>query len=1181
MFKEAKARLMQPLYFPYHGNNAFIAYEDDVVILTRSKRQLGTVSRRFEKEASLFGPATNEGKDKYMEMRVGASESQRFIEIEVVKQLERVIARHSKLYENSSNNDFGIDKYKRSKILDKIADIKLSKLSKGEFEKGIENLTQFNVEQAKQQSYGKIYYVNVNGHDIPAVYDLLCELLLHSDPETASKSFHEATEFYYCKLLSKHGVTEDEFLLQVKLFLPYAKLERLYQCTPEDTQRAALEVEECILYPELSREQCFIVLRNVYRSSEASLIRFDLIPAQDVPGNLGEYFKVKLVAKYEGTIKTHHLFAKLIKAPDYSIAFKKERVFFEGIMKSYMDIGLDKLTDFCPKCYFASNNMLLSDDISISGYDSTDFSIPVTLKWLATSIKVLAKFHAASIIFEEKLSKRLGRTVRINTEYPDAVQETLFSEAGEEKGLRPDMIRSVHGFILSEADAFQSSLDYDTLKQRVEAVCSTIPRFVKKSDKVRNVLNHANVMYKEDKDTEAASAYFIDFQMLRYAPPSMDIMFLIFVNADRLTRLEHLTDLIQLYYKELTQILCTYSIDIDMVFSLDDLVKSCKEVEAIIICISLIYSRFLLLSKEQKQKLLRRSGTSNNKEEDTPGLETTPVQGPVMKRVTERHSKLCENSLNNPFGIDKYKRSKILDKIADIKLRKLDKGEFEKGIERVAQFNVEQVKQQSVGKIYYVNVNGHDIPAVYDLLCEILLHSDSESASKSFHEATELYFSKVLSKYSVTEDEFRMQVKLFLPYAKLERLYQCKSADTQRAALEMEECILYPELSREQCYIALRNLYKSTQASLIRFDVIPAQDLPGNFGEYFKVKIVASYEGTIKTHHLFAKLIKILGDFGTAVMKKLAFFERIMKSYLDIGLAKLTDFCPNCYFTSNNMLLFDDLSIRGYDSVDFNKPVTLKWLATSVKVLAKFHAASIIFEEKLGKKLGRTVRIDTEYPDAVRESMFEETEEGKGLRPDMIRNVLGFISSEADTFQTSLDDGTLKQRVEVICSTIPRYVKKSDKIRNVLNHGDLWGAYIVDFQMLRYAPPSLDIMFLVFLNADRCKRLEHLTDLIELYYKELTQILCSYGIDMDVVFSLDDLVKSCEEVEAIIICISLMYSRFLLLSKEQRQELLSSTGSNNKEEDPPGLEMTRVQGPVMSRIRGLLQDLVKICEKMT
>nr|CAH7730990.1 unnamed protein product [Callosobruchus chinensis] len=1138
--------------------------------------------------------------------------------------LEKVIARQTKLGENRINNAF-IDKDRCSKIMDKIADIKLRKLGRDEFENGITKMTQLNFEQVQQQSHVKIYYVNVNGREIPAVYDLLCELFLHADAEKASKSFQETTEVYYSKVLSKLGVSEDEFLAQVKLFLPCAKLERLNQCTPEDVQRAALEVEECILYPELSREQCYVVLRNLYKSSEASLIQFDLTSAQDLPGNLGEYFKVKLVASQRGTVQTHHLFAKLAytqfpgELSVSSIAFKKERLFFEGIIKGVEDLGLDKLTDFCPKCYFASNNMLLFDDVSISGYHSGDFNVPVSYKWLATTVKMLAKLHATSIIFEEKLSKKHGRTVRIDTEYPDAVLESIFRDSEDKRGAEQDMTCSICDFISSEADHYQSSLNQNSLIERVKAICANIHKHVTKSDKIRNVLSHgdlwgANIMYKEDDDSGAASAYFIDFQMIRYVPPSLDLMFLIFVNADRTTRLEHLTDMIKLYHQELTQILSSYSIDISRAFSLDELVESCEEVKAIVICMSLMYSRFHSLSKEQRQELL------SHKKRPEKNMEKTSPQGPliirsrgllqdllhmfenkttmsVLDKVIANHSTLCNIALDDSF-IEKNKFDCIVDRIPGIKLRKLSEDEFKSGIIKLLEFDPDKIQHETYGNVFYVEKETVKVPAVYDLLCEVLLNIDSKVLSKSFHTIIEEYYKKVLLKYQVTNDQFRAQVRLFLPCAKLNKLYNLRSKgnidEIIETVWEVEECILYPVLLREEVYHIVNSIYKTYQTELVSFEVELAKDLPGNLGTYFKIKITVEDSTQIQSHHLFAKMIdenkeKIVVDFTKFPFRKERFFFETMLDHLkELGVEKLTDFCPKCYFTRQGMLIFEDISVDGYSSWNYQEPVTHNWLDTAIKLLAKLHATSIIFEEKLGDRLGRTVRLDEEYPDDVREAAFIAKEEYQDYQNCNNSSVYRYLLSKFPELPKRIHINDLRQKVKIACERMYEVIKKSRKIRNVLNHGDMWGgnimyredkttgvssAYLIDFQLIRYCPPSLDLMFLLYTNTDRATRVKHLKELISLYYKEMTCILGSYDIDIGGIFTFDQLTESCKNVAPSIICLSLMYGELGLMPEQQRKEMKDDKEREQrfaKVDKTPELENAWDYEPFKIRIGGLI-----------
>lgn len=58
--------------------------------------------------------------------------------------------------------------------------------------------------------------------------------------------------------------------------------------------------------------------------------------------------------------------------------------------------------------------------------------------------------------------------------------------------------------------------------------------------------------------------------------------------------------------------------------------------------------------------------------------------------------------------------------------------------------------------------------------------------------------------------------------------------------------------------------------------------------------------------------------------------------------------------------------------------------------------------------------------------------------------------------------------------------------------------YLVDFQLARYASPTLDLASLMYLCLDRGQRKEHLTSLLEYYTEQLHQRLLELSDDESV-----------------------------------------------------------------------------------
>mgnify|MGYP002775307968 FL=1 len=104
-----------------------------------------------------------------------------------------------------------------------------------------------------------------------------------------------------------------------------------------------------------------------------------------------------------------------------------------------------------------------------------------------------------------------------------------------------------------------------------------------------------------------------------------------------------------------------------------------------------------------------------------------------------------------------------------------------------------------------------------------------------------------------------------------------------------------------------------------------------------------------------------------------------------------------------------------------------------------------------------------------------------------------------------------QKRSKIAFDIFQQKLKKSNIYRNTLCHGDLWTTNIlfkfdniipldcrlVDFQLIRYCPPAQDLMSHIYLTTEKETRVQFLPLLLQEYYEELTNIVTSFGLDVE------------------------------------------------------------------------------------
>lgn len=183
------------------------------------------------------------------------------------------------------------------------------------------------------------------------------------------------------------------------------------------------------------------------------------------------------------------------------------------------------------------------------------------------------------------------------------------------------------------------------------------------------------------------------------------------------------------------------------------------------------------------------------------------------------------------------------------------------------------------------------------------------------------------------------------------------------------------------------------------------------------------------------------------------------------------------------------------------------------------------------------VKLNEFYPNSFIEKTYSRTIKTWGYLN------AGFKVSAAVAERLGYDPKKIYDTSTKICEM----VKPSEKYRNIVCHGDLWGnnlmynetkeCLLIDFQFIRYTPPVMDILQLFYINASKLFREKHEKELIEFYYSFLKETVENNDMEAEIP-SLEEISSAYEDLRIFgIILASIHFPMCLLdpnISKEQQ-----------------------------------------------
>lgn len=333
------------------------------------------------------------------------------------------------------------------------------------------------------------------------------------------------------------------------------------------------------------------------------------------------------------------------------------------------------------------------------------------------------------------------------------------------------------------------------------------------------------------------------------------------------------------------------------------------------------------------------------------------------------------------------------------------------------------------------------------------------------------------------------------------------------------------DLTMEHCQDIISK-YVLQPTTCFEYETLPYSDQTiGFLGDHYKLIVKCKNEkDEISQHEFFVKAMPSSSKKFKDYVKECGLFEKESSFYKHI-VPKLQDkkenFAPKCLLATETFMVLEDLKIRGFNvcndffQYDQWEPV--------LKALAKLHSASIIYEERQSSG-NEKYRLNDEYPSIFKETTF--VFDINHPRGRWLRNCTTAVVECLNLYPSCNQKIEVSNRIlKFIFNKLPDYVTPSTKYRNVVTHADLWKnnvlfrlgdhcehleAMIVDYQLIRYAPPAFDVLTTIYLNSDRGFLECNFEALLNIYYGYFSTFLKMEGINPDSILSINEFIQSVE-----------------------------------------------------------------------
>ncbi|KAL0882782.1 hypothetical protein ABMA27_016331 [Loxostege sticticalis] len=310
-------------------------------------------------------------------------------------------------------------------------------------------------------------------------------------------------------------------------------------------------------------------------------------------------------------------------------------------------------------------------------------------------------------------------------------------------------------------------------------------------------------------------------------------------------------------------------------------------------------------------------------------------------------------------------------------------------------------------------------------------------------------------------------------------------------------------LTEEQVQQIVKAYVPDEQWTLVDYTIKPASDgLSGFMGDHLKISLNVKLDGQTKAIPLFIKRMPQENKPKADFIENSNFFRREMTMFQLFDKIRPTEEGPNPWCTkalisNESLIVLPDLNVEGYSPRPHDQTLDLAHVLVTTASVARFHAAFTNYEVRTGKELNQPCNFSKENEQIMKDFQFVNSF-WLSSAAKLSANFLKSFSKKAPADILNLEEKFQHEFLEA-CDSMKYY----DDTLNVLLHKDLWvnnimfryekgvpaNAILIDFQCIRYGPPSFDMMVFLYLSTSKSFREQHEREVLLYYYRVFSDSL--------------------------------------------------------------------------------------------